>query len=257
MGRILAIDYGQKRVGLAVTDELQIIATGLDTVHSKDIFIYLKDYLKNEEVDCFVVGEPKQMNNKVSESAKFIEPFVKKLKKEFPDITIKRYDERFTSKIAIQSMITAGLKKKDRQKKETVDKISAVLILQSYLEFSKSDRFEQLYGAKMQSAKTEQADTKNIFGEFMQMGLPFITTEKRPTSFKTQEYGESLADLETLEKLSQKHGFNLSFEGGEAETFVFDCPLFSQPIKIEKSKKIWDGYRGRFEILEAKLDNNA
>ena len=137
MGRILSIDYGQKRVGLAVTDEFQIIATGLDTVHSKDIFSYLKDYIKNVEVDCFVVGEPKQMNYKISESAKFIEPFVKKLKKEFPDITIKRYDERFTSKIAIQTMITAGLKKKDRQKKETVDKISAVLILQSYLEFSK------------------------------------------------------------------------------------------------------------------------
>lgn len=138
MGRVLSIDYGQKRVGLAVTDELQIIATGLDTVHSKDIFSYLKDYVKNEDVDCFVVGEPRQMNNKISESAKFIEPFVKKLKKHFPDVPVKRYDERFTSKIAIQTMISAGLKKKDRQKKETVDKISAVLILQSYLEFSKS-----------------------------------------------------------------------------------------------------------------------
>ena len=137
MGRILAIDYGQKRVGLAVTDELRIIATALTTVHSKDVIRFLKDYLQTEKVDCFVVGEPRQMNNMISDSAKFIEPFVKKLKKEFPDISVERYDERFTSKIAVQTMISAGLKKKDRQNKETVDKISAVLILQSYLDSEK------------------------------------------------------------------------------------------------------------------------
>jgi len=135
MGRIVAIDYGQKRVGLAVTDEEQIIATALDTVHSKDIFQYLKDYTSKEKVDSFVVGEPKQMNNQTSDSVRFIDPFVKKLKKEFPEIGIERYDERFTSKIAFQTMISAGLKKKDRQNKATVDKISAVLILQSYMEY--------------------------------------------------------------------------------------------------------------------------
>ncbi|MCD4791468.1 MAG: Holliday junction resolvase RuvX [Bacteroidales bacterium] len=137
MGRILAIDYGQKRVGLAVTDELRIIATALTTVHSKDVIRFLKDYLQTEKVDCFVVGEPRQMNNTISDSAKFIEPFVKKLKKEFPDIPVERYDERFTSKIAVQTMVSAGLKKKDRQNKALIDKVSAVLILQSYLDSEK------------------------------------------------------------------------------------------------------------------------
>lgn len=135
MGRILAIDYGQKRVGVAVTDELQIIATALDTVHSKDIVDYLKAYINREIVDCIVVGEPRQMNNTASESVKFIDPFVRRLKKVFPNILIDRYDERFTSKMASQTMITAGLKKKDRQNKSTIDKISAVIILQSYMEY--------------------------------------------------------------------------------------------------------------------------
>ena len=135
MGRILAIDYGQKRVGLAVTDELQIIATALDTVHSKDIMEYLKAYIEKEHVVCIVVGEPRQMNNTASESVKFIDPFVRRLKKVFPEMKIDRYDERFTSKIASQTMISAGLKKKDRQNKSTIDKISAVIILQSYMEY--------------------------------------------------------------------------------------------------------------------------
>lgn len=135
MGRILAIDYGQKRVGVAVTDELQIIATSLDTVHSKDIIDFLKSYIEKEQVDCIVVGEPRQMNNTASESVKFIEPFVRRLKKAFPQIFIDRYDERFTSKMASQTMIAAGLKKKDRQNKSTIDKISAVIILQSYMEY--------------------------------------------------------------------------------------------------------------------------
>ena len=133
MGRVIAIDYGRKRVGLAVTDELQIIATALSTVHSKDILSWLKDYCKNENVDCFVVGEPRQMNNEASEAAEFIEPFVKKLKKEFPEIPVERYDERFTSKMATQAIMDAGLKKKKRRDKALVDKISAVLILQSWL----------------------------------------------------------------------------------------------------------------------------
>ena len=136
MGRIMAFDYGRKRVGVAVTDENRIIATALETVHSKDIFSFVKKYINEEKVDCFVVGEPKQMNNEPSESVKYIEPFVKKLKKEFPEILLERYDERFTSKIAFQTMIDAGLKKKERRNKETIDKISAVIILQSYMEFS-------------------------------------------------------------------------------------------------------------------------
>ncbi len=134
MGRILAIDYGQKRVGIAVTDEFQLIANGLTTVHSKDIFIFLKEYILKEKVDCFVVGEPRQMNNLPSESVKFIDPFIKQLKKMFPEIPIERIDERFTSKIASQTMLTAGLKKKDRQNKALVDTISATIILQSYME---------------------------------------------------------------------------------------------------------------------------
>ena len=134
MGRILAIDYGQKRVGIAVTDEFQLIANGLTTVHSKDILTFLKDYTSKEKVDCFVVGEPRQMNNLPSESVKFIDPFIKQLKKMFPEIPVERVDERFTSKIASQTMLAAGLKKKDRQNKALVDTISATIILQSYME---------------------------------------------------------------------------------------------------------------------------
>lgn len=133
MGRILAIDYGRKRVGLAVTDEFQIIANALTTVAAKDIFTFLKDYTLTEKVDCIVVGEPKQMNYEASESAKYIEPFVRKLKLEFPKIKIERHDERFTSKMAKQTMLDAGLKKKDRQNKSLVDTISATIILQSYM----------------------------------------------------------------------------------------------------------------------------
>lgn len=135
MARIVAIDYGQKRVGIAATDELQMIASALTTVHVKDIFAFLKDYVKKEDVECFVVGEPKQMNNTQSESARFIEPFVKKMKKEFPNIKIDRFDERFTSKMASQAILDAGLKKKDRQNKALVDSVSATLILQSYLNY--------------------------------------------------------------------------------------------------------------------------
>jgi len=133
MGRIMAIDYGRKRVGIAVTDELQLIANGLTTVASHEIFSFLKTYLRQEIVDTFVVGEPRQMNNLPSESLKFIIPFVNRLKKEFPDKTVEMVDERFTSKMAFQTMIDAGLKKKDRQNKELVDTISATIILQSYL----------------------------------------------------------------------------------------------------------------------------
>jgi len=134
LARILAIEYGQKRVGLAVTDEGEISATPLTTVHSKDIIAYLKDYLNREKVELFVVGEPRQMNNQASESVKFTEPFVRLLAKTFPDVKIARIDERFTSKIAQKAILDAGTKKKERQNKELIDMVSAVIILQSYLE---------------------------------------------------------------------------------------------------------------------------
>lgn len=134
MGRIIAIDYGQKRTGIAVTDELKMIANPLSTIHSKEVIIFLKDYVARENVECIVVGEPKQMDNSASESAKFIEPFIKLLSRTFPLIPIKRIDERFTSKMAFQTMIDAGLGKKDRRNKSLVDTISATIILQSYLE---------------------------------------------------------------------------------------------------------------------------
>jgi putative Holliday junction resolvase len=133
MARIMAIDYGSKRVGIAVTDPEQIIATGLTTVPSKDVIDFLKKYVEKEAVTCIVVGEPKRMNNEPSESARFIEPFVMHLKRTFPDIKIERMDERFTSKMAFQTMIDSGLKKKARQNKELVDEISATIILQSFL----------------------------------------------------------------------------------------------------------------------------
>jgi len=134
MARIMAIDYGQKRIGLAVTDEYQIIATGLDTVHVKDIHNYIKDYVKREAVETFVVGEPFQMDDTPSESTKFIKPFIGWLRNTFPNIPVERVDERFTSQMAMQAMIDGGLKKKARRNKAMIDKISAVIILQSYLE---------------------------------------------------------------------------------------------------------------------------
>ncbi|MBI5218035.1 MAG: Holliday junction resolvase RuvX [Bacteroidia bacterium] len=138
MGRILAIDYGKKRSGLAVTDPLQIIATSLATVETKEIFIYLEKYLLKETVDLFVIGYPKQMNNTPSEAVKFIDPFIIHLKKKFPDIPIEPADERFTSKMAFQTMIDSGIGKKRRQDKALVDTISATIILQSWLEQKKN-----------------------------------------------------------------------------------------------------------------------
>jgi putative Holliday junction resolvase len=134
MSKILAIDYGQKRVGIAVTDDLQIIASGLTTVHSKDVIAFLEDYFSKNQVECIVVGDPKDLKNNPAESARFIEPFVKHLSRKFPNIKIERVDERFTSKMAFQTMIDAGLGKKARQNKALVDEISATIILQSYME---------------------------------------------------------------------------------------------------------------------------
>jgi len=134
MGRILSIDYGQKRVGFAVTDELQICAHALETVHVSQAFDFLKNYISRENVETIVVGEPKTMNNNSSDAARFIEPFVNRLKKEIKDINIVRFDERFTSKMAFQTLIDAGVNKKTRANKALIDKISATIILQSYLQ---------------------------------------------------------------------------------------------------------------------------
>lgn len=134
MGRILAIDYGTKRIGLAVTDPLQMFASPLNTVSPGDFDRFLEEYMKREVVDAFVVGYPVQMNNKPSEALNYINPFIKKLKKAFPDKDIHLADERYTSRMALRIMIDGGVKKKDRQDKSMVDKISASIILQSFLD---------------------------------------------------------------------------------------------------------------------------
>lgn len=133
MGKIVAIDFGKKRTGLAVTDELQIIASGLTTVATHELLPFLTSYIEKNDVELFLVGLPKQMNNEASESETLIAPFIDKLQESFPRIPIHRVDERFTSKIAFQTMIDSGLKKKQRQNKALIDEISATLILQSYL----------------------------------------------------------------------------------------------------------------------------
>lgn len=137
MPRVIGIDFGMKRVGLAVTDPAQLIASGLTTVSADAIFSYLASYLKSESVDCFVVGLPRQMNYDSSESEPYILEFIENLKVHFPGIPIRRVDERFTSKMAVQSTIENRLKKKKRRDKALVDEISATLILQSYLERKK------------------------------------------------------------------------------------------------------------------------
>lgn len=134
MGRVMAIDYGTKRTGLAVTDPLRIIANGLDTVPTHEVLDYLEKYVAREPVDIFVLGLPTQMNGEESDSMKQIKPFSLKLQKKFPNIELVYIDERFTSTLAHQAMLAGGLKKKDRQNKALVDKISATIILQSYME---------------------------------------------------------------------------------------------------------------------------
>ena len=132
--RVLAFDYGTKRIGIAVTDPLQILATGLDTIHPKDIIDFLKKYLISEQVELFVVGEPKQMDGSPSQSAPQIKGFITILKKHFPEIPVEQIDERFTSKMASAVVAQSGFKKSDRQNKERLDTISATIILQTYLE---------------------------------------------------------------------------------------------------------------------------
>ena len=133
MAQILAIDFGKKRTGIAVTDDLQIIASGLTTVKTDELITFLKKYIEKENVELFLIGEPKQMNNTPSESEALIIPFIEKIKKQFKHIPIKRVDERFTSKMAFQTMIEGGLNKKQRRNKALLDEISATIILQSYL----------------------------------------------------------------------------------------------------------------------------
>ncbi len=134
MGRIIGIDYGTKRIGLAVTDPLQIFASPLDTVKPDDFYRYIDNYLKTEAIDAFVIGYPVQMNNKPSESVNQVNPFIKKLSKTFPGKPVHLVDERFTSQMAFQTMIDGGVRKNDRRDKSIVDKISASIILQSFLD---------------------------------------------------------------------------------------------------------------------------
>jgi len=129
----VAIDYGKVRTGIAVTDEMQLIASGLTTVATTELISFLQQYVREEKVEKWVVGAPRQMNNTPSESEKLIANFLRKLKASFPDISMEREDERFTSKIAVQSMVAGGLSKKQRRNKALIDEISATLILQSYL----------------------------------------------------------------------------------------------------------------------------
>ncbi|WP_455593063.1 Holliday junction resolvase RuvX [Bacteroides sp.] len=134
MSRIVAIDYGRKRTGIAVSDTMQIIANGLTTVPTRQLLDFIVNYVKQEPVERIIVGLPKQMNNEASENMKYIEPFVRSLQKKLPDLPVEFVDERFTSVLAHRTMLEAGLKKKDRQNKALVDEISATIILQTYLE---------------------------------------------------------------------------------------------------------------------------
>ncbi len=132
--KLLAFDYGKKRTGLAETDDLQIIASALETVETQKLFDYLETYLSKNKVEAFIVGEPKRLNNERTHSSDAVDAFVKKLQNKYPEIPIHMVDERFTSKMAFQTMIDSGISKKKRRDKATVDRISATLILQSYME---------------------------------------------------------------------------------------------------------------------------
>lgn len=137
MARILSIDYGIKRTGLAVTDDFQIIASGLTTILSAELLSFLKTYFSKENVEKVIIGEPKQMNGLPSESAGIIEKFIIQFQAEFPEMKMERIDERFTSKMAFQTMIDSGLKKKQRQNKGLIDEIAATILLQDYLNYKK------------------------------------------------------------------------------------------------------------------------
>lgn len=138
MGRIIAIDFGRKRTGIAVTDPMKIIASPLTTVNTKELFGFLKQYCEKEPVETLVVGMPKTLQNQDTDSTAAVRKFIINLKKHFPDQTVTEIDERFTSKIAFGAMLEGGMKKKDRRNKENIDKISAAVILQSYLDSNQS-----------------------------------------------------------------------------------------------------------------------
>ena len=140
MGRLICLDYGRKRVGIAVTDPIQIIASAVETVATHDIRTYIRDYLGREDIDEVVVGYPKNLKNEPSEAVQYIDPFLKWFRMEFPDVPLVLYDERFTSKMAEDTLIRAGVPKQARRNKSLVDKISASLILQSYLESEQNRR---------------------------------------------------------------------------------------------------------------------
>jgi len=135
VAKAIGIDYGKKRVGIAITDSLQMIASALTTIDTPNIFTFLKDLIEKEEIDCFVVGEPKNLDGSSTDSTEMTEKFVEKLSKKHPQIPIERIDERFTSKIAKQSILASGVKKKERQNKALVDEVSATIILQSFLDY--------------------------------------------------------------------------------------------------------------------------
>jgi len=137
LGRVLALDYGKKRVGVAVTDPLKITANGLTTVDTRHIKEFISDYIAKEQIECLIVGQPIQMNYQISEAEKYIEPFLKWFRDKYPEIRIERIDERYTSKMAHKAMIEGGMRKMARRDKAMVDKISAVIILQSYLGLKK------------------------------------------------------------------------------------------------------------------------
>jgi putative Holliday junction resolvase len=134
VSRILCIDYGLKRTGIAVTDPLQIIATGLTTVDSKELISFLKNYFQHEMVELIVIGEPKNLDDSDTHATPLVKEIIKKLQKEFPQLPIKTVDERYTSKMAKQAMIDMGMKKKDRRNKRTVDEIAATIMLQEYMQ---------------------------------------------------------------------------------------------------------------------------
>jgi len=134
MGRILAIDYGKKRTGLAVTDVLKIVPGGLTTVSSNEVLAYILDYCKMEPVERIIIGLPKQLNNEPSESMQYVEPFYRALTRRLPDIPVEYVDERFTTVLAHKAMLDGGLKKKERQNKALADELSAVILLQSWME---------------------------------------------------------------------------------------------------------------------------
>ena len=138
MGRILAMDFGRKRTGIAVTDPLQLIAGNLATVPSAKVLVFLEDYLTAEKVECVVIGYPRQMDNTESESTVYIKPFIKKLRRNFPGLDIQLFDERFTTKIAQQALLEGGARQKTRRNKELKDQMSAIILLNSYLDYRKN-----------------------------------------------------------------------------------------------------------------------